>query len=258
MRNAVRLASPTRAAIPAIAKEKIIVMARAYKISPQERRARSERMKQQKTDPEFAAKQAAAARETLERLNADPEFVAKRIAAVKQKHADPVFAAANSERMKQQHANTTFTAKLIAAVKQKHADPVFAAKQAAAASQNMTRLNANPVFAARRDAVTSARRALPVEKREARIGKSNGIFAPVSAGAHPRNPAAWTPQRLGVPLPAPAGQRAGEVRSASPGCSGGAGPGPAGGGRQGRDDGTRKCPGSARTSPMGRRHGSWT
>src|SRR5438105_7477582 len=35
-----------------------------------------------------------------------------------------------------------------------------------------------------------------------RIGKSNGIFAPVSVGAHPQNPTAWTPQRLGVPLPA--------------------------------------------------------
>src|SRR6266516_1382680 len=45
----------------------------------------------------------------------------------------------------------------------------------------------------------------------ARIGKSNGIIAPVSVGAHPRNPTAGTPQRLGVPLPAPVGQRAGEV-----------------------------------------------
>src|SRR5438132_4416141 len=51
----------------------------------------------------------------------------------------------------------------------------------------------------------------------ARIGKLNGIFAPVFPGAHPRNPTAWTPQRLYVPLPAPAGQRAGEVWGASPG-----------------------------------------
>ena len=50
-----------------------------------------------------------------------------------------------------------------------------------------------------------------------RIGKSNGIFTSVSTGAHPRSPAAWTPQRLYVPLPAPAGQRAGEVWGASPG-----------------------------------------
>src|SRR5439155_3208735 len=50
-----------------------------------------------------------------------------------------------------------------------------------------------------------------------RIGKLNGIFAPVFPGAHPRNPTAWTPQRLYVPLPAPAGQRAGEVWGASPG-----------------------------------------
>jgi len=42
-----------------------------------------------------------------------------------------------------------------------------------------------------------------------RIGKSNGIFAPVSPGAHPRNPTTRTPQRLGVPLPVPAGRRAG-------------------------------------------------
>ena len=42
-----------------------------------------------------------------------------------------------------------------------------------------------------------------------RIGKLNGIFAPVSPGAHPRNPAAWTQRRLCVPLPAPAGRRAG-------------------------------------------------
>src|SRR5262249_48394833 len=49
----------------------------------------------------------------------------------------------------------------------------------------------------------------------------NGIFAPVSVGAHPRNPTAWTPQRLWVPLPARAGRRAGEVRGESSGCSGG-------------------------------------
>jgi predicted ATPase len=42
-----------------------------------------------------------------------------------------------------------------------------------------------------------------------RIGKSNGIFALVSPGAHPRNPTAWTPPRLGVPLPAPARRLAG-------------------------------------------------
>jgi hypothetical protein len=42
-----------------------------------------------------------------------------------------------------------------------------------------------------------------------RIGKTNGIFAPVSTGVHPRNRTAWTPQRLGVPLPAPARRLAG-------------------------------------------------
>src|SRR2546428_1747304 len=36
-----------------------------------------------------------------------------------------------------------------------------------------------------------------------RIGKLNGIFAPVSPGAHPRNPTAWTPHRLCIQLPAP-------------------------------------------------------
>ena len=55
----------------------------------------------------------------------------------------------------------------------------------------------------------------------ARIGKSNGIFALVSLGAHPRNPAAWTLHRLGIQLPAPAGQRAGAVRGASSGYPGG-------------------------------------
>src|SRR5437016_7930875 len=42
-----------------------------------------------------------------------------------------------------------------------------------------------------------------------RIGKSNGIFTAASTGAHPRNPAAWTPQRLCAPLPAPARRLAG-------------------------------------------------
>jgi hypothetical protein len=41
-------------------------------------------------------------------------------------------------------------------------------------------------------------------------------------------PTAWTPQRLCVPLPAPAGQRAGEVRGASPGYPGGESLGTAG------------------------------
>src|SRR5215831_4028644 len=51
-------------------------------------------------------------------------------------------------------------------------------------------------------------------------GKINGIFAPVSPGTHPRNPAAWTLHRLCLQLPAPAGQHAGSVWGASPGCSG--------------------------------------
>src|SRR5262249_46306927 len=83
-----------------------------------------------------------------------------------------------------------------------------------------------------------------------RIGKSNGIFAPVSAEAHPRHPAVWTLQRLCIQLPALAGQRAGEVRGASPGCSGGPGLGMAPGGMQGRADGTWECPGSTRPAPM--------
>jgi len=57
------------------------------------------------------------------------------------------------------------------------------------------------------------------EKRIKRIGKLNDIFVLVSLGAHPQNSTAWTPQRLYVPLPAPAGQRAREVRGASSGCS---------------------------------------
>src|SRR2546428_3650192 len=94
--------------------------------------------------------------------------------------------------------------------------------------------------------------------KAARIGKLSGILVPVSVGAPRRSPPAWTLHRLDVPLPAPAGQRAGEVWGASPGCSGGEGLGTGGGGRQGRNDGTRKCPGSARTSPPKPRHGSWT
>src|SRR5262249_54889999 len=39
--------------------------------------------------------------------------------------------------------------------------------------------------------------------------------------AAPGTPTAWTPQRLWVPLPVPAGRRAGEVRGESSGCSGG-------------------------------------
>src|SRR5262249_34119349 len=52
------------------------------------------------------------------------------------------------------------------------------------------------------------------------IGKSNGIFAPVSLGAHPRSPAAWTLHRLCLQLPAPAGQHAGSVWGAAPGAPG--------------------------------------
>ena len=51
--------------------------------------------------------------------------------------------------------------------------------------------------------------AVTVYKKGARIGKLNGIFVPVSVGAHRRSPPAWTLHRLDVPLPAPAGQRAG-------------------------------------------------
>src|SRR5215470_14177201 len=90
-----------------------------------------------------------------------------------------------------------------------------------------------------------------------RIGKTNGILAPVAAGAPPRHPAAWTLHRLCIQLPALAGQRAGEIWGAAPGCSGGAGRRTGGGGRQGRDDGTCECPGSARTSLRRRRHGAW-
>src|SRR5262249_54550133 len=50
---------------------------------------------------------------------------------------------------------------------------------------------------------------IPYQRRAQRIGKLNGIFAPVSAGTHPRHPAAWTLHRLCIQLPAPAGQRAG-------------------------------------------------
>src|SRR6266700_1274032 len=89
-----------------------------------------------------------------------------------------------------------------------------------------------------------------------RIGKSNGLLAPGSAGAPRRRP-----RRLDSAAPlGPAACACREARwlgwGAPPGCSGGAGLGTAPGGRQGRDDGTRACTGSARTSPMGRRHGA--
>ena len=47
---------------------------------------------------------------------------------------------------------------------------------------------------------------LAVTASVVRIGKSNGLFAPVSPGAHPRRPTARTPHRLFVPLPVPVGR----------------------------------------------------
>jgi hypothetical protein len=60
-----------------------ISMARPYKLSEAGRRVRSERMKRQNADPEFAAKHAAAASETMKRLHADPEIMAKRVTALR-------------------------------------------------------------------------------------------------------------------------------------------------------------------------------
>jgi hypothetical protein len=85
-------------------------MARSSHLSLQKRREQSKRMK---------------------RLRADPAFEAKRLAALKQKHADPAFAAANSERMKRRCADPVFEAKRLAALKQKHADPAFQARRLA-------------------------------------------------------------------------------------------------------------------------------
>jgi hypothetical protein len=52
-------------------------------------------MKSRLADPEFAAKQAAAASKTLQRLHADPEFAAGHAAASRERmtrrHADPEF-----------------------------------------------------------------------------------------------------------------------------------------------------------------------
>ena len=79
-------------------------MTRPYRISDEARRERAERMKRLNADPEFAAKQAAAATECMKRLHADPEFVAKQ-------------AAAASERMKRLHADPEFEQKRIAAIR---------------------------------------------------------------------------------------------------------------------------------------------
>jgi len=95
------------------------------------------RMKRRHADPEFATRQAVAARKSLKRLHANPEFAARHAAAasvrMKRRHADPEYAAANRERMKRRRR-----------------DPEFAARQAAAASDCMKRLHADPEFEAKR------------------------------------------------------------------------------------------------------------
>jgi hypothetical protein len=99
--------------------------------------AASERMKRRRADPEFVARQAAAARKSLKRLHADPAFAARHAAEasvrLKRRHADPEYAAANRERMKRRRR-----------------DPTFAARQAAAASNCMKRLHTDPEFEAKR------------------------------------------------------------------------------------------------------------
>ena len=73
------------------------------------------------TDPEFAARHAAAASERMKRLNADPEYSAANRERMKRQRRDPEFAArqavAASERMKRQHDDPEFEARRIAGIR---------------------------------------------------------------------------------------------------------------------------------------------
>src|SRR5215470_9094283 len=88
------------------------------------------------------------------------------------------------------------------------------------------------------------------------IGSTNGIFAVPSwrhasaAGRPPRRTTLHSVAIHGFDMPLRTGEGpvAGVSRCERLGTTGG--------GRQGRADGTWKCPGSARTAPTGRRYGS--
>jgi len=133
-------------------------MARSYTLSAKERRGRSRRMKQQRTDLAFEA---------------------KRLAALKQKPADPTLAAAQSERMKQQRADPAFEAKRLAGLMRPRAQPAFepkrlvarsyslSAEERRARSERMKRQQADPAFEAKRRA--AFQRAVE-ERRRQRLG----------------------------------------------------------------------------------------
>ena len=66
-------------------------MTRTYRMSPEKRALKAERMKALNADPEFKAKLSAASSERMKALNADPEFKAKTAERMKALHADPEF-----------------------------------------------------------------------------------------------------------------------------------------------------------------------
>ena len=144
-------------------------MPHAYRLSEDERRERSERMKRRRADPVLAAKNAATSRATLLRLHADPEFATRHAAAAGERmrrlHTDPQFAAkqaaAASETLRRLNADPDFVVRNAAAaserMKRRRVDPAFAAKQAAAAGETLRRLHADPAFAARHAAAASER-----------------------------------------------------------------------------------------------------
>ena len=80
-----------------------------------------ERMKRLHTDPEFAARHAAAASARLKRLHADPEYASANSERMKRRRRDPDFAArqavAARERMRRQHTDPQFEAKRIAGIR---------------------------------------------------------------------------------------------------------------------------------------------
>ena len=85
------------------------------------KRRNAERTKRLHTDPEFAARHAAASSARLKRLHADPEHAAANRERMKRLRSDPELAArhaaASSERMRRQHASPEFEAKRIAGIR---------------------------------------------------------------------------------------------------------------------------------------------
>lgn len=121
--------------VPAFPQTMKHLMARTYRISDEERRKRSERLKRLHADPEFGAMRAESGRKQIKKL-------------VKKLRADPKFRDAASKRMKELRADPEFAVKQVAAMKQLHADPSFATTNAARARETMKRLHADPDFRA--------------------------------------------------------------------------------------------------------------